>query len=313
MPICVFDIYPDGSARIPADTGLTGPGTYRWWHFDLSDPALPPWLMERLPAIPAGALMQPETRPRCDRFENGIMLNLRGINLNEGQETDQMVSVRMWVDDDVVITVRLRRVFAIDEIRQRAAANDAPRSTAAFIEALVERLTVKIQAEVMKIAKLTEFYEADLEDDSTPAPRDLPVARRSVIKLRRYLEPQQTALNRLVEINLPIVPEPDAMKLRELANRTTIAVEELKALQERIVTVQDEHDLHVAGKQARHGYVLSVAAAIFLPLGFLTGLFGVNIGGMPGVGDPQAFAILCLSMAVLALALVLVLKWIRWI
>jgi zinc transporter len=224
-----------------------------------------------------------------------------------------MVSIRMWVDDDVVITVRLRKVFAIDEIRQLAVAGTAPRSSAGFIEALVTRLTAKIQEEVMKVAKLTEFYEDDLEDDTTPVPRDLPGTRRKVIKLRRYLEPQQTALNRLVQIDLPIVPEPDAMKLRELANRTTIAVEELNALQERIVTVQDEHDLHVAGKQARHGYVLSVVAAIFLPLGFLTGLFGVNIGGVPGIEHPEAFAILCLSMTALALVMALLLKWIKWI
>lgn len=36
-------------------------------------------------------------------------------------------------------------------------------------------------------------------------------------------------------------------------------------------------------------YVLSVISAIFLPLGFLTGLFGINIGGIPGVEDPNAF------------------------
>ncbi len=29
-------------------------------------------------------------------------------------------------------------------------------------------------------------------------------------------------------------------------------------------------------------YLLSVITAIFLPLGFLTGLFGINLGGMPG-------------------------------
>ena len=136
MPICVFDIFPDGTAKVPDDTNLTGSGTYRWWHYDLSDPDLINWVTATLPAIPAGALMQPETRPRCDQFEDGLMLNLRGINMNTGQPADQMVSVRMWVDRDVIITVRLRKVFAIDEIRQLAVAQTAPTTTAAFTEAL---------------------------------------------------------------------------------------------------------------------------------------------------------------------------------
>ena len=313
MSICVFDVFADGRTEVPEDTGLTGPGRYRWWHYDLADPDLGPWLEGVLPPIPRGALLQPETRPRCDRYGDGIMLNLRGINMNEGQDADQMVSVRMWVEDDVIITVRMRKVFAIDEIRQMAVRDEAPGTTAAFLEALVARLTVRVQDEVSKIARLTEFFEDDLEDDTTPIPPELAETRRSVIKLRRYLEPQQNALNRLIEINMPIIPEPDTLTLRELANRTTIAVEELNALQERMITVQDEHDLHVARRQARHGYVLSIAAAIFLPLGFLTGLFGVNIGGMPGIDDPYAFAILCASMAGMVVVMVLILKLVRWL
>ena len=313
MPICVFDIFPDGSTKVPDDTALTGPGTYRWWHYDLSDANLTDWATTHLPSIPSGALLQPETRPRCDRYENGLILNLRGINMNAGQHADQMVSVRMWVEGDVIITVRLRKVFAIDEIRQMAIAQTAPLTTAAFIEALVSHLTTRVQEEVMRISKLTEFYEADLEEDTTPLPKALSETRRSVIKLRRYLEPQKQALVTLSTIDLPIVPEPDALKLRELANRTTIAVEELDALQERLIAVQDDHDLDVARRQARHGYVLSIAAAIFLPLGFLTGLFGVNIGGMPGIDNPWAFAILCLSMVGLAALMYFALKALRWL
>ncbi len=97
MPLCVFDIFDDGTTTVPEDTQLTGPARYRWWHFDMADPALEPWLAEHLPEIPAGALLQPETRPRCDEYDDGLILNLRGINLNEGQQADQMVSVRMWV------------------------------------------------------------------------------------------------------------------------------------------------------------------------------------------------------------------------
>ncbi|MGR3629559.1 MAG: zinc transporter ZntB, partial [Sulfitobacter sp.] len=266
-----------------------------------------------LPEIPAGALLQPETRPRCDEYEDGLILNLRGINLNEGQQADQMVSVRMWVTDAVVITVRMRRVFAIDELRALAAQSNAPARPSAFLEALVSRLTARVQIEVARLADRTAFYETDLEDLSTPPPKDLPVTRRSTIKLERYLAPQRSALERLADLDLPLVPDVDSMKLRELANRTAIVVEELDALQERIVTVQDEHDNQVAQRQARHGYVLSIAAAVFLPLGFLTGLFGVNVGGMPGVDDPRAFAVLCLAMVGLAALMLAVLKWLRWL
>jgi len=312
MPLCVFDIFPDGTTQVPSDTALTGPGAYRWWHFDISNQEFPEWATKRLAEIPAQALMQPETRPRCDQYEDGLILNLRGINLNEGQDTDQMVSVRMWVEDRALITVRVRRVFAIEEIRTLAEAQKAPATPAAFLEALINRLTTRIQTEVQSIGKLTQFYEDDLDDQDTKPPKDLPDVRRSVIRLRRYLEPQRAALKQLAVLDLPLIPAPDGLRLRELANRTTIAVEELDALKERLITVQEEHDQHVANQQARHGYVLSLAAAVFLPLGFLTGLFGVNIAGMPGMQSPNAFWILCAGMIGLAFVMLGILRLFRW-
>jgi zinc transporter len=313
MPICVFDILADGTTSVPTDTNLTGPGAYRWWHFDLTDEMLEPWVREHLHEIPAGSLIQKQTRPRCDRFESGLILNLRGINMNAGQDADEMVSVRMFVESDLLITVRRKKVFAIDAIRQLAAAQKAPPSPAKFLENLVGRLTLRVQEHVASIDEQTEFFEIDLEDMETKMPRELPETRRSVIRLRRYLGPQRAALSKLAELDIPIIPQDSQLELHEQANSALIAVEELDELRERLVSVQEEHDAHVAQRQARHGYVLSLAAAIFLPLGFLTGLFGVNVGGMPGMGHPWAFAVLCLGMTALAVLMFAALRWVRWI
>ena len=313
MPLCVFDIHPDGTATRPEDSALDGPGRYRWWHYDLSDPALPGWIAATLDPIPGQALLQAETRPRCDPHGDGLILNLRGINLNEGQPAEQMVSVRMWVTASAIVTVRLRKVFALDRLRRRIEDGDPPATVPAFIEALIRDLTDRIQDEVGATAKLTEFFEADLEDSTTAPPSDLPVIRRRVIRLRRYLEPQRTAIHRLSISDQPIFGPGDLLELRELANRTTIAVEELDALRERLVAVQDEHEQITARAQARHGLTLSIAAAVFLPLGFLTGLFGVNIAGMPGLENPLAFTFLCLALIFLALGMIVLIRWLRWV
>lgn len=311
MPICVFDVNEDGTTTIPTSDTLTGTARYRWWHFDLADPTLKEWCDTHLPAIPAGALQQPETRPRCDEYEDGLILNLRGINLNAGHLAEEMVSIRMWVTNDVVVTVRMRKVFAIDEIRKTAVAQMAPETPAAFVVALVSRITARVQEEVSSIGRLTEFFEADLEDETTPIPNELPQSRRRVIRLRRYLDPQRAALNNLSVAHL--IPKPDRSRLRELANRTTMSVEELDALRDRLSAVQDDHDLDIARKQARNSFLLSVGAGIFLPISFLTGLFGVNIGGMPGLDSPWAFTILCVTMLGLCLVLLLVLRKKGWL
>jgi len=311
MPICVFDVAEDGSTTIPTTTTFTGPARYRWWHFDIADPQLLDWCAANLPDIPASALLQPETRPRCDTYENGLIINLRGINLNEGQSSDEMVSVRMWVTDAAVITVRVRRVFTLQDLQHSAQAHMAPPSPAAFVTDLLARLTTRVQEEVSAISKLTEFFEADLEDESTPIPTELTQTRRRVIRLRRYLDPQRAAVGSIASAHL--MPKTNHPALRELSNRTTMAVEELESLRDRLSAVQDDHDLDVARKQARNSFILSVGAGIFLPISFITGLFGMNVGGMPGIDNPHGFLILSLVMLALAVVLFAALRWIKWI
>ena len=59
-------------------------------------------------------------------------------------------------------------------------------------------------------------------------------------------------------------------------------------------------------------YMLSLVAAIFLPLGFLTGLLGINVGGMPGTDSPSAFWITIAVLAVLLAIQIGIFKRLRW-
>ena len=58
--------------------------------------------------------------------------------------------------------------------------------------------------------------------------------------------------------------------------------------------------------------MLSIAATIFLPLSFLTGVFGMNVAGLPGIEYPNAFNILAAGMGLLALALIGYIWWKKW-
>jgi zinc transporter len=59
-------------------------------------------------------------------------------------------------------------------------------------------------------------------------------------------------------------------------------------------------------------YVLSLVAAIFLPLGLMTGLLGINVGGIPWAEDPAGFAAVTGLLVLIAVGLVSLLRWMRW-
>ncbi|WP_299287623.1 zinc transporter ZntB [uncultured Tateyamaria sp.] len=312
MPICVFDIAPDGTASQPAADRPLGDG-YRWWHFDLSDPDLPEFLADHVPDIPAAALTAPETRPRADVYGDGLILNLRGVNLNSDGPADRMVAVRMWVTRSMVVTVRMRRIFALNEIRERAEEGQGPTTPMGFVGALTAGLMGRVRDTVFDLAERIDALEDTVHDDTAPLPAELVEERRMAIRLRRYLGPQRDALIALLATDTTMMSQGQRARLREHTNLAKLAVEELEALIARMTAVQDHHTAQAALAQGRNGYVLSIVAAVFLPLGFLTGLFGVNVAGMPGVDVPWAFAALCAGLVVLTAAAIWVLRRMRWI
>jgi len=101
-------------------------------------------------------------------------------------------------------------------------------------------------------------------------------------------------------------------RLSESINHVTRFIEDLDAIRERAQIIKDELSNILADRLNRNMYLLSVIAAIFLPLGFLTGLLGVNIGGIPGVNNSYAFGFFCGILFVIVMIQIYIFKKNKW-
>jgi len=89
--------------------------------------------------------------------------------------------------------------------------------------------------------------------------------------------------------------------------------EDLETLRERAELVHEEWQIRVSDQLNRRMYVSALAAALFLPLTFVTGMLGINVGGLPLLNDSRGFAVVCGLVLVLGLAEVLILWRRRWL
>jgi zinc transporter len=69
----------------------------------------------------------------------------------------------------------------------------------------------------------------------------------------------------------------------------------------------------VALEQNERMYLLSVVAAIFLPLTFVTGLLGMNVAGLPGTENPYGFIYSALIMLASLVGLILYFRSRKWL
>ena len=107
--------------------------------------------------------------------------------------------------------------------------------------------------------------------------------------------------------------EDDLRHLAEELDALERVVEDADAMRDRMALVRDELASQLSDRLNRNMYLLSILSALFLPLGFLTGLFGINVAGLPGAGDPKAFWMFCGVLAGVAGLQLFVLRRLRWI
>ncbi|MGB5177267.1 MAG: zinc transporter ZntB [Gammaproteobacteria bacterium] len=286
-----------------------------WVHLEYSNPFVQQWVQQEsgLDEVTAEALLAEETRPRSMLSAQGLLLTLRGINPNPKADPEDMVAVRMWSDGKRIITTRRRRLQVAADLGRAIDRGVGPASAGEFVEALTDNLVERMGDVVDGVsAEVDDLEELVLTMESYELRPKIAELRRHAIGLRRYLAPQREAVSRLFNEKLEWLSEIDRLRLRESADRTTRFVEDLDLVRERAVVVQEELSSRLSEKMDRTMYVLSMVAAIFLPLGFLTGLLGINVGGIPGADYQGSFTIFILILLLLVVIQIWLFKIKKW-
>lgn len=287
-----------------------------WVHIDVNDPPSRRWLRDEsgLPHKAVDTLLADETRPRSMVVDDGLLVVLRGVNTNPGENPEDMVSVRVWVDTEKVISTRRRRLLSIVDISEALKAGTGPKTPGALLGFLVERMADRIGDFVDSIESRLDRAEDEIAEIEAAAFRPvLGALRRQIAAVRRFLAPQRDALDRLNRQPVACLDEVSTHMLHQEADRITRHLEDMDLARERAVVLQEELLSQIAQQQNARMYVLSVVAAVFLPLTFVTGLLGMNVGGLPGVDSQSGFFVSVGVMLAAAVLMVIYFRWKKWL
>jgi zinc transporter len=258
--------------------------------------------------------MEQDTRPRFIPTKEGFLLILRGVNFNPGSDPEDMVALRMSFEENRIITMRQRRVMAINDIHEAIEAGSGPKNTVDFLTMVIDRIVDRMGDVVAEIDDLVdELEDTVLTAESYELRSQLARIRRQSIGMRRYIAPQRDVLARLQNERIEWLSDKVKLRLRELSERTARFVEDLDSARDRAAITQEELNSRLSEQMNKAMYVLSIVAAIFLPLGLLTGLLGINVGGIPGSENKWAFLIVTVFLIMIALLLVGLFRRIKWL
>jgi zinc transporter len=284
-------------------------------HLDADDPGAADWIAANLAYLPEpvrGALVAEGTRPRATVVGEGVLFNFRGVNLNPGAEPEDMISLRLYADRSRIVTLSRRPLVTVEEVAARFAAGRGPDDAGALVCDLVEGMTARTAEVITEMDLQVDLLEESaLRGSGEDIRAEVTDLRAAVVDFRRYMVPQKAALGDLLATALPMIEEEDRVRLVEAREALTRVVEEIESQRERLIVVKDELASQYSDRLNRNLYILSVVSAVFLPLGFLTGLMGINLAGMPGASWPPAFWVFCGLLLLILVAQIVALSWLR--
>lgn len=289
---------------------------FLWVHLDYSQTYAAAWVRDKsgMGAIEASAILAEETRPRSLVLEHGLLVILRGVNQNPGADPEDMVSVRIWLDEQRVISTGQRKLLAVDDLRERIIQGCGPGNPGEFLIHLGELIAERIGYVVDDMQDRVDSLEEEVVTGNYQELRfALSSVRRQAVGLRRYLAPMREALGRLISERSALLDDAVRMRIREQADRMTRFIEDLDEARDRASVTHEELLNRLAELTNRRMYLLTTIAAIFLPLSFLTGLLGINVGGIPGADYKAAFAIVVLLLVLIGVGQWLFFRWRKWV
>jgi zinc transporter len=305
---CAAILVGDGPVRTvtPEEAAAySGPG-FVWVHVESENEAERSALLSPdIPDVAAHALTATETRPRCDRIEDGAILNLRGPATPEVQESDRLVSIRMWVRRSKVSSVTRFPLAATATVVAQMKAGQIL-DPGDLVAAYARTISKQLDPQVAALGDLLDDCETGMEPRQVWRLRStIAGARSEAIAYRRFVAPDRDALLTLAQQDFDWLAEEDRLHIREAADRFARMAEELEAVRERAALLHEQlTDLRSEDLDQR-SLLISIIAFIFLPLTFITGLLGMNVEGIPYAHHPSSFWVVtgfCLLVAAVVLA-----------
>jgi magnesium transporter len=192
---------------------------------------------------------------------------------------------------------------SIEQIRNICERNSMAlgEGAAALMHRIIDTMVDNYGPEIDELSDRLDEIEEDVFEKSGPtlAKRILDF-KRDVSSMRRVVQPQRDVVNRLARREFPFIDEQTSYRFRDVQDHLVRMADESMFFADRVTSLLDAHLSQVSNHLNQVMKVLTVIATIFMPLTFLTGLYGMNVD-LPhfGLGGTTMFWVLMVVMLVI--------------
>jgi len=291
--------------------GRIAPG-FEWVVLDGRDIADRTWLESTGPfndALRAIITSAPQHNEHV-HLEAAIVMSLARKDDAAGNDT---LGMHVVIEAHRIATVCYGMERLVGDVYEREIAYGSPTSISRILSLLVAALIKQLKPELTNLdEKIDALEDAAMRDGNENIDDQVVMAGQQILALRRFFSPLNYEINYLAFNPDDLPGGADPRFLRRAAESLTRLVGGLDAAHHRALLMLNQLGNRDTSRLEKSMHKLTLIATVFLPMGFLTGLLGINVAGVPGTHDPYAFWLVCGVLVAIAISAILVIRWRRW-
>ena len=262
-------------------------------------------------------IVNTDQRPKMEDFENYIFFVLKMLYIDDKTHEIQSEQVSLILGQNYVISFQEKVGDVFNAVRERIRKGKgrirkmgADYLAYSLIDAIVDNYFIILE----RIGEKVETIEQDVV--SNPQPEILQKIynlKREMIYLRKSVWPLREVINGLMREESKLIKKGTHIYLRDLYDHTVQVIDTIETFRDMISGMLDIYMSSVSNKMNEVMKVLTIFAAIFIPLTFIAGVYGMNFHNMPELSLPWAYPAVWIVIILVGVSLLIYFKHKKWI
>jgi zinc transporter len=232
------------------------------------------------------------TTPGVISYDRAVLLEFPAASDLEAVDSSYLTII---LQPPILVTIRAGPISAIKELIADLAAEKTSNldHLVQLVYLILDELTdLSVQAETEVRDQILSMTRTMADSPEKVNSSDLTKLRWQVDRLISLIENQLYCVTGLNASDNSALQEPHRKAyIEDLVSEIEIAQRGIYRLEARVNGLFDSYQTLGSSLVEKRLRILTIVSAITLPFGLIAGLLGMNVGGVPGIQDPNGFLI----------------------
>ena len=261
-------------------------------------------------------VLNTEAMPKVENYEDVLFMNMKMLQWNPEAKIIESEQISFVLGEHYLLSFQEKKGDVFDSVRERLL-NGLSKARSKGIDFLAYVLIDKIVDNYFLILEGIEDHIEDIEDElikdsGEVTPVQLMHIKKQLIQLRKFVYPLRDEIRKLQHDETKLIERGTVKYINDLYDHLQNIIQNLESFRDTVSNLMDLYSSTVSNKLNAVMKTLTVVGAIFIPLTFIVGVYGMNFDYMPELHQPWGYTVVWVVMIAVTAGMVLYMKLKKW-